>query len=88
MAYLLTIYLLVMNSIGYVTMGRDKAYARRNKRRVPEARLFGIALLGGALGIYIGMYQFHHKTKHLSFRIGIPLLLALHTAIATYLYVT
>lgn len=82
----LIIYLLIINLTGYFTMGQDKARAKRKKRRVPEARLFEIALLGGALGVLIGMNRFRHKTLHTSFRFGIPLLLVLNAAIVGYLF--
>ena len=32
---------------------------------------------GGAVGGTLGMYQFHHKTKHRSFQIGFPFLAVL-----------
>ncbi|MBC8080457.1 MAG: DUF1294 domain-containing protein [Gorillibacterium sp.] len=82
----LIIYLLIINLTGYFTMGQDKARAKRKKRRVPEVRLFEIALLGGALGVLIGMNRFCHKTLHTSFRFGIPLLLVLNAAIVGYLF--
>lgn len=59
-------------------MGRDKSLASQGKRRVPERTLFLIALLGGAFGVFAGMRIWRHKTKHRSFRIGIPLIIALH----------
>ena len=82
----LIIYLLIINLTGYLTMGQDKARSKRKKRRVPEARLFQMALLGGALGVLIGMYHYRHKTLHMSFRFGIPLLLVLNAAIVAYLF--
>ena len=51
-------------------MGADKHYARSGHRRVPEKRLFLLAMLGGAPGGLLGMYAFHHKTRHLSFLLG------------------
>lgn len=55
----------------------DKRKAVKNLWRIPEATLLGIALLGGSLGILGGMYSFRHKTLHLKFTIGIPVILAL-----------
>ncbi|MCQ2748964.1 MAG: DUF1294 domain-containing protein [Clostridia bacterium] len=57
----------------------DKRTAEKIERtgkklmRTPEKTLFITALLGGAIGIYAGMYTFRHKTLHMSFVIGIPL---------------
>ena len=58
----------------FVLMGADKAAARAHKRRIPEARLFFFAVLGGAIGGTAGMYVFRHKTKHWYFALFFPLL--------------
>ncbi|MCM3625841.1 DUF1294 domain-containing protein [Paenibacillus glycanilyticus] len=82
---LLIIYLLVINILAFSLMGMDKSYARHKKRRVPEKRLFGVSALGGALGAWIGMQVWRHKTKHTSFRIGIPLLFVFNMVVIYYL---
>ncbi len=69
------IYLLVINLIGLIMMGVDKDKARRQAWRVPEATLFFVAAIGGCVVAIIGMYAFRHKTKHLLFIIGLPLIL-------------
>ncbi|WP_201000378.1 DUF1294 domain-containing protein [Paenibacillus glycanilyticus] len=82
---LLIIYLLVVNIIAFAMMGMDKNYARRKKRRIPEKRLFGVSAIGGALGAWIGMQIWRHKTKHASFRVGIPLLFIFNLVVIYYL---
>lgn len=69
---IIMIYWTIVNLIGFVVMGVDKKRAVRRAWRIPEASLFGIALLGGALGCTFGMRFFRHKTKHWYFRIGMP----------------
>ncbi|GLX70763.1 DUF1294 domain-containing protein [Paenibacillus glycanilyticus] len=81
---LLIIYWIVINFIAFALMGMDKSYARHKKRRIPEKRLFGISAIGGALGAWIGMQVWRHKTKHTSFRVGIPLLFVLNLVILYY----
>ena len=71
----LIIYIIVINLIGFVTMYSDKKKSEKRQWRVPEARLFGIAIILGSIGILSGMYAFHHKTKHMKFVIGIPVIL-------------
>jgi len=71
----LYIYLIVINLIGFITMYSDKKKSERRQWRVPEARLFGIAIILGSIGILSGMYVFHHKTKHMKFVLGIPIIL-------------
>ncbi len=53
-------------------MGIDKQFARAKKKRIPEKTLWKIAWFGGAIGMWIGMLVFRHKTKHLSFKLGLP----------------
>ncbi|MDO4519793.1 MAG: DUF1294 domain-containing protein [Eubacteriales bacterium] len=68
------IYLLCMNVLGFLVMAADKQKARKKAWRIPEKVLFGIAIIGGSIGSWLGMYVFHHKTKHLRFIIGMPLI--------------
>lgn len=82
------VYLTVINLIGLFQMAADKHSARLHRRRIPEAALFAVALLGGSLGTLGGMYFFRHKTKHWSFRIGIPLILAAQLVAFYYIYRT
>jgi uncharacterized membrane protein YsdA (DUF1294 family) len=67
-------YLLAINFYGIFLMYSDKKKAIKSKWRVPEAKLFFVALIFGALGILSGMYLFRHKTKHMKFVILIPLI--------------
>ena len=75
-----TFYLILINLIGFLSMGLDKSKARRVKWRIKERTLFLIALVGGSTGSLCGMYFFRHKTKHRSFVIGIPAILILQAA--------
>ena len=78
MFYFYALYFLIMNLIGFLTMGIDKKRARRRQRRIPEKLLFGIAVLSGCYGSYLGMRVYHHKTRHKLFSIGLPILMVLH----------
>lgn len=71
------IYILLINVIGFGTMWYDKIMARtgKYKYRVAESRIFLIALAGGAIGIFIGMELFKHKTKKLKFTLFIPVII-------------
>lgn len=76
------IYLAAMNLAGFTAMGRDKHKARAHLSRTPERRLFSYALLGGSVGCILGMAVFRHKTKHLKFTVGMPLILLAQIIIA------
>ncbi|GAA4074375.1 DUF1294 domain-containing protein [Amphibacillus indicireducens] len=69
------IYIILINLVGLLLMKTDKNRARQRKWRIPEASLWFVSIIGGSLGTWIGMFLFRHKTKHLSFRIGLPLLI-------------
>ena len=73
---ILLVYLLIINAIGFLIMLADKYKAVKKKWRIPEKTLFAIALLGGSLGCLGGMYLVRHKTQHLSFTLGMPVILA------------
>ena len=82
-------YLLLLCCMSVITlfvMGSDKRRAIRGARRLPEARLFLLALLGGGIGGLLGMYAFRHKTRHLQFVIGFPLIAAVQILAALYLF--
>ena len=80
-------YLLGINLLTFFIYGIDKWKARRDKWRVPEATLLMLAALGGSVGALLGMFVFHHKTKHKKFLIGVPLILLAQLALAYLLLV-
>lgn len=80
----ITIYLLVLNIIGFLIMGIDKCRAKKRMWRIPEKTFFIVSLLGGSIGTWAGMYTFRHKTKHWYFVIGMPLILGLQIGIVGY----
>lgn len=83
--FLLIAVFVLMSIILFLVMGRDKALSKTRKRRVPEATLFLLALLGGALGGVLGMQIFRHKTQHMSFVVGFPLLALLQWGVVIWM---
>ena len=71
------IYLVIINSLGFIIMGIDKLKAKRGSRRIPENTLFMFTILGGGVGTILGMYIFRHKTKKKKFTVGMPIILIL-----------
>lgn len=82
----LWIYMIAINIGSFLVMRHDKSQAKKSRQRVPEKTLFILAVLGGALGIWGGMQVFRHKTKHLSFVLGVPVLFIWN--VAFFFYVT
>jgi uncharacterized membrane protein YsdA (DUF1294 family) len=74
-------YVVAINLITLYLMAHDKTQARKQGRRVRERTLFLLAAAGGALGSIAGMRIWRHKTKHVSFALGMPALLVLNAAI-------
>lgn len=81
MTTLILFYFLTINAIGFLLMLADKQRARKNLWRIPERTLLTAAVLGGSIGGLAGMYLFRHKTKHLKFTLGIPLILAIQAGL-------
>ena len=75
--HLVLLYLIIMNASGLLLMLVDKQKARRGAWRIPETTLIWTAILGGSIGSLLGLYLFRHKTRHLKFTLGIPLILVL-----------
>lgn len=74
-----------VNLLAFVLMGVDKSKARRGAWRIPERVLFLAAIAGGSVGAIAGMFAFRHKTKHLRFVLGLPLILLLQLTAALLL---
>lgn len=83
---LLMIYFAVISLVAVVMTIADKAKAKRDAWRIPEATLMTVGLFGGALAMYITMKTIRHKTKHKKFMIGLPLEIVLHAAIIGVLF--
>ena len=52
------IYMVMINIVGLFLMFLDKEKAKRQKWRIKERDLFIVAMFGGSLGIWLGMYVF------------------------------
>ena len=58
----------------------DKIAARRRAWRIPERTLLLLGALGGAPAMLLTMLLIRHKTRHLKFMLGLPLLILLQCA--------
>ena len=73
-SFIFLAYLLVVNIGAFSIMGIDKKKAIKKEYRIAEKTLFTWAIVGGSVGSIAGMQFFRHKTQHMSFKIGMPLI--------------
>ena len=72
---MLLVYVVLVNLVTFCLFGLDKWKARHNQWRIPEDILLGLAIIGGSVGAWAGMSFFNHKTRHLKFRMGLPIII-------------
>lgn len=77
-------YLLIINIAAFIVYGVDKSRAVKSQWRISEKTLILLAVFGGSIGAMIGMMKFHHKTKHIKFYVGVPLILIVHISAALF----
>ena len=80
------LFFAIINAVAVIVYGWDKLCAIRKWWRVPELTLLVIAMVGGSIGAMAAMRLFHHKTFHLKFKYGVPLILALQITGLVYLH--
>lgn len=78
-------YLLIINAAAFAFYGIDKRKAVRQRWRIRESVLLGLAAAGGSVGAPCGMKLFHHKTHKRRFSIGVPAMLIAWTAALIYI---
>ena len=75
------IYLGAISLISIIVCCYDKIAAKHNpKHRTRESTLLWLSALGGSVAMLVTMLLIRHKTKHLKFMIGIPLIIILQVA--------
>lgn len=84
--YSIIVYLIILNVIGFASMGIDKRRAIKNIWRIRERTLLLFAFLGGGIGSLFGMRIFKHKTKHIKFKILVPIAVVINVLITIYIY--
>lgn len=60
----------------------DKRRARRQRARVPERVLLGVALVGGTPGLLVGMAVARHKTRKVPFLLQLAIVVLVQAAVA------
>ena len=82
MINIILVYVIVINLIAMILTAFDKYRAVHHGWRVPEATLMLVAALGGSPAMLLTMLLIRHKTRHIKFMLGIPLIMVVQAAIA------
>lgn len=68
-------YFLIISLITVVLTIYDKNAARKRKFRISEATLILCGVFGGAVAELITMLLIRHKTRHIKFMLGLPMII-------------
>jgi len=79
------IYMLAISLLAVIVTIIDKKRAIKHKYRIPERTLIVISALGGSVAMLITMNIIRHKTKHLKFMVGIPIIIIVQIALLVYI---
>ncbi len=78
------LYLIAINIVTFLVYGLDKWKAKRDAWRIKESTLLLLAVVGGSVGALLGMQVFRHKTKHVQFTVGVPVILLAQIALVIW----
>ena len=74
------------NIVTFALYGIDKRKAIKSKRRISEKNLILCAFIMGSVGALLGMSFFRHKTKHLKFKLLLPVSLIINIGIVALVW--
>ena len=80
------VYLFVISLVAIGFTIYDKRAARKGAWRVKESTLLMISLFGGSAAMLAVMLAARHKTKHLKFMLGIPVIIAMQVVAAVCIW--
>ncbi len=75
-------YIAIISLVSIVVCIYDKKISKKNRveLRIPEKTLLILSALGGSIAMYVTMLLVRHKTKHVKFMLGIPLIMIIQAA--------
>ena len=81
-------YIAIISLISIIVCIYDKKVSKKNRveLRTPEKTLLLLSALGGSVAMYITMLTIRHKTKHVKFMLGIPVIMALQAVLVYLLF--
>ena len=81
---ILLAYIAIISLVSIIVCIYDKKISKKNRveLRTPEKTLLILSAIGGSVAMLITMLIIRHKTKHVKFMLGIPVIMALQAALA------
>ena len=81
-------YIAIISLISIIVCVYDKGISKKNRveLRIPEAVLLLLSALGGSVAMFVTMLLIRHKTKHVKFMLGIPIIMILQAAAVYAVY--
>ena len=76
------IYLAAISIFAVIITALDKRRAIHRDWRVKESTLLLVSALGGSVFMLLTMLLIRHKTRHIKFMLGIPLIILLQAGAA------
>lgn len=75
-------YIAIISIISIIVCIYDKKISKKNRveLRIPEKTLLILSALGGSVAMLVTMLLVRHKTKHVKFMLGIPLIIIIQAA--------
>ena len=75
-------YLAIISIVSIIVCIYDKKISKKNRveLRIPEKTLLILSALGGSIAMFATMLIVRHKTKHVKFMLGIPLIMIVQAA--------
>lgn len=77
-------YLAAVSFLAVILTLYDKRAARKGRWRISENALLCVAAFGGSAAMILSMLLIRHKTKHVKFMAGLPLILVLQVLFAAF----
>ena len=78
-------YLALISLVSVIVCIYDKIAAKHNPRhRTRERTLLLLSALGGSVAMLLTMLLIRHKTRHVKFMLGIPLIIVIQGAIVYF----
>ena len=79
------LYFALISIIASAVTIADKQKAKKGTWWIPEATLFWLAAFGGSAAMYLTMHLIRHKTRHIQFMLGIPIIMGFQLVLILYL---